>query len=366
MTIHSRVRVLVIDDSAFSRQAITRMLRESPLVEVVGVARDGEEALRKTFELEPDLVTLDLEMPKMDGFTYLRLVMSKRPTPVVVISGRAGDADVFRALELGAVDFLAKPTPHATPELASIERELIRKVHAMRELRIEKVQGRISAPKAPDAEISPAARARVVAIGSSTGGPAALIQLFSGFTEPPPCAFVVAQHMPEGFTRGFAERIDRLTCLSAREAQGGEALAPGSVLVSPGGSHLEFVHDGRGVVSAVVSRTEKDKYAPSVDRMFASASKHFGSDTLAIVLTGMGDDGRTGVCAVKEAGGTVWAESEETAVIFGMPQQAIRTGSVDRVLRLGEFAASIQGGAVSGSRATASQRGPSASRGEPK
>ena len=280
----------------------------------------------------------------MDGFTYLRLVMSKRPTPVVVISGRAGDADVFRALELGAVDFLAKPTPHATPELASIERELIRKVHAIRELRIEKVQERIVAG-APRERLRASARcARVVAIGSSTGGPAALIQLFSGFAEPPPCAFVVAQHMPEGFTRGFAERIDRLTCLSAREAEGGEELTAGSVLVAPGGSHLEFATQDHRVVTTLSARTERDKYAPSVDRLFTSAAKQFGSETLAIVLTGMGDDGRQGVGAVKASGGTVWAESEETAVIFGMPQQAIRTGSVDRVLPLGELAASIQGG----------------------
>ena len=139
------IRALVIDDSAFSRQAITRMLQTSPLVEVVGAARDGEEALRKTLELQPDLITVDLEMPKMDGFTFLRIVMAKRPTPVIVISGRNGEDDVFKALELGAVDFIAKPTPHATPMLSSIAQELLRKVHAIRELRIEKVQERIRA-----------------------------------------------------------------------------------------------------------------------------------------------------------------------------------------------------------------------------
>ena len=143
MTRRELIRVLVIDDSAFSRQAITSMLKTSPLVEVVGVARDGEEALRKAFELEPDLITLDLEMPRMDGFTFLRLVMAKRPTPVLVISGRGGEEDVFKALELGAVDFIAKPTPRAGPELVNIEQGLIRKVHAIRELRIEKVRERL-------------------------------------------------------------------------------------------------------------------------------------------------------------------------------------------------------------------------------
>jgi two-component system chemotaxis response regulator CheB len=367
LTQRSLVRVLVIDDSAFSRQVITRMLRASPLVEVVGVARDGEEALRKTFELEPDLVTLDLEMPKMDGFTFLRLVMSKRPTPVIVISGRAGDADVFRALELGAVDFLAKPTPHATPELASIERELIRKVHAIRELRIEKVQGRIGAVSgASDLPTTSGPQARVVAIGSSTGGPAALIQIFAGFATPPPCAFVVAQHMPEGFTRGFAERIDRLTCLGATEARGGEEPKPGSVLIAPGGSHLEFATEGSKVCAKLNERLESDKYAPSVDRLFASTAKHFGSEAMAVVLTGMGDDGRQGVTAVKQAGGRVLAESEETAVIFGMPQQAIRTGVVDQVLPLGEIAGAIHGGGGTSVLDAGSSGGDSDSRRGPK
>jgi two-component system chemotaxis response regulator CheB len=340
------IRVLVIDDSAYSRQNITRMLETSPLVEVVGVARDGEEALRKTFELQPDLVTLDLEMPRMDGFTFLRLVMAKRPTPVMVISGRAGEEDVFKALELGAVDFIAKPSPRAGPELASIERELIRKVHAIRELRIDKVRERLAAlpPVARASRAPGAAVRRIAVIGSSTGGPAALMQLFGAFAEPPPCAFLVAQHMPRGFTRGFAERLDRLTPMRAREAQGGEEPEAGLVLVAPGGCHLELEACGPGVVTRVAPAEPGDKYAPSVDRLFRSAAKHCGSDVLAIVLTGMGDDGRRGVMAVKQHGGNVIAESEQTAVIFGMPQQAIRSGAVDVVLPLGEVAAAIQRG----------------------
>lgn len=346
MTDRRLIRVLVIDDSAFSRQTITRMLETSPLVEVVGVARDGEEALRKTFELQPDLITLDLEMPRMDGFTFLRLVMAKRPTPVMVISGRAGEDDVFKALDLGAVDFIAKPTLRATPELASIEQELIRKVHSIRDLRIDKVQDRIrTAPPvlarraAPLASVPP-----VVVIGSSTGGPAALMQTFGAFTDTPPCAFMVAQHMPRGFTGGFAERLDRLTPFDVKEAEGGEEPARGSVLIAPGGFHLELEAIRGRVVSRITSQESGDKYTPSVDRLFASAAKHFGSDLLAVVLTGMGDDGRRGVCEVKECGGTVIAESEETAVIYGMPQQAVRSGAVDLVLPLHEIPAAIQSG----------------------
>jgi two-component system chemotaxis response regulator CheB len=348
MTRQALIRVLVIDDSAFSRHAITRMLDASPLVEVVGVARDGEEALRKAFELQPDLITVDLEMPRMDGFTFLRVIMSKRPTPVIVISGRTGEEDVFRALELGAVDFVGKPSPRATPELANIEQELIRKVHAVRDLRIDRIQKRIDAPTALlHAEGDRAAATpSVVAIGSSTGGPAALMQVFSAFAEPPRCSFVVAQHMPAGFTRGFAERIDRLTRLRALEAEGGEPLAPGTVLVAPGGKHLELESVEGRVVTKLSAVRDRDKYTPSVDRLFDSAAKHVGANLMAVVLTGMGDDGRAGVEAVSRAGGSVIAESENTAVIFGMPQQAIRTGFVDQVLPLGEIAKAIQMGLV--------------------
>lgn len=342
----SPIRVLVIDDSAYSRQAITRMLRNSPLVEVVGVARDGEEALRKALLLEPDLITLDLEMPRMDGFTFLRIVMARKPTPIIVISGRSGEEDVFKALELGAVDFIAKPTPRAAPELVNIEQELIRKVHAVRDLRIEKVSKRIaSAPQIQRSERSATGTTqRVVVIGSSTGGPAALMQIFGAFAEPPSCAFLVAQHMPSGFTRGFSERLDRLTPFRALEAEGGETPAPGTILIAPGGYHLELEGREGGPRTRIVRGTPKDKYTPSVDRLFESAAKHYGSDVLAIVLTGMGDDGRQGVVEVKNAGGRVIAESESTAVIFGMPQQAIRTGAVDLVLPLGDMATVIQRG----------------------
>jgi two-component system chemotaxis response regulator CheB len=340
------IRVLVIDDSAFSRRTIVRLLESSPLIRVVEWARDGEEALRKALETPVDLITLDLEMPRMDGFTFLRILMAKRPTPVIVVSGRAGDQDVFKALELGAVDFVAKPTPRAAPELATIEQELIRKVHAIRQLRIEKVRSRLASPPPLARRGERAARLpKLVAIGASTGGPAALMQLFGAFPEPPPCAFVVAQHMPRGFTAGFAQRLDRLTALRAREARHGDALEPGTVLVAPGGSHLEFELAGGRLLTRLVPGTPGDKYAPSVDRLFASAAKHFGGpDLLAVVLTGMGDDGRLGVRQVKEAGGNVIVESEDTAVIYGMPQQAIRAGAVDAVLPLQAIASAIQAG----------------------
>jgi len=341
---HGLIRVLVIDDSAFSRQTITRMLETSPLVEVVGVARDGEDALRKTLELKPDLITLDLEMPRMDGFTFLRIVMAKRPTPIIVISGRAGEDDVFKALDLGAVDFIAKPTLLATPELQTIEEGLIRKVHAIRELRIEKVSERIQSR--PPILARPIDQRRtiapVVVIGSSTGGPPALVQIFGAFTEPPLCTFLVAQHMPSAFTRGFAERLDRLTPLRVHEAEDGEELEPGTALIAPGGCHLELEMRGSRVVTRLDPEPDSARYVPSVDRLFESAAKQFGERLLAIVLTGMGDDGRKGACQVKEAGGRVIAESEETAVIYGMPKQVVNAGAADQILPLQEIPAEIQ------------------------
>jgi two-component system chemotaxis response regulator CheB len=342
VTEQPRIRVLVVDDSAFSRRTIVRMLERSPLVEVADWAADGQEALARALTSAYDLITLDLEMPRMDGFTFLRMLMARRPTPVIVVSGRGDSQDVFQALELGAVDFVVKPTPRAAPELATIEQELIRKVHSIRELRLDRLR---SAPVAGALTgASGRLRAhRVVAIGSSTGGPAALLRLFSAFAAPPACAFVVSQHMPAGFTRS-ASGPDSTTPFRVHEAESGMPVEEGVILVAPGGAHLEFEVGAGAVVARVVPRQASERYAPGVDRMFRSAAKHFGADLLAIVLTGMGDDGAAGAAEVKRAGGNVIAESAETAVIFGMPQQAIRAGGVDAVVPLYEIAPLIESG----------------------
>jgi two-component system chemotaxis response regulator CheB len=269
---------------------------------------------------------------------------------VIVVSGQSADDQVFKALDLGAADFIAKPTPRAAPELATIQDELIRKAHAIRDLRIEKVRERAPAlpplPGAVRADPSPA----VIAIGSSTGGPSALMRILGAFAEAPPCVVLVAQHMPAGFTAGFAERLDRLTPFRAREAQGGEELGPGEIWVAPGGRHLEVESVGTRILTRVQPHTGAEKYAPSADRLFASAAKHFGADLLGVVLTGMGDDGRAGARAIQQAGGSVIAESEETAVIFGMPRQVIQAGCADRVLPLPEIPRAIAAGAVGGER----------------
>ena len=339
------LRVLVIDDSAFSRRTIVTMLGRAPGIEVVDWARDGHEALRKALEMDIDLITLDLEMPRMDGFTFLRLLMAKRPTPVLVVSGRAGDEDVFKALDLGAADFVAKPSAHPDPDLAEIEQELLRKVQAIRELRVENLADRQPSGVADPTHAGLVRDRAVVAIGASTGGPAALMQLFGAFQLAPQVPFVVAQHMPGAFTAGFAERLDRLTCFEVREARHGEVLSAGQIRIAPGGKHVEFERVGEQVRTRLSPGTRSDKYAPSVDRLFHSAAEHFGPAVLGVVLTGMGGDGASGARAIRSGGGAVVAESEESAVIFGMPQQAIEAGAVDQVLPLWEIAPAIQAGA---------------------
>jgi two-component system chemotaxis response regulator CheB len=322
------IRVLVVDDAVASQRAIVEMLRRGPDVQVVGCAQDGEEALRLALQLRPDCICLDLEMPRMDGFTFLRLLMSKLPVPVVVVSARSRKQDVFKALELGALDFVSKPDGGG--DLASIRDELVSKIATVRSLRTEAAAGARRVAGRPT---------RLVAIGSSTGGPAALGRVLTALPGDLPLAYAVAQHMPERFTRTFAERLARTTGLDVREAAEGDELVSGRVLIAPGGRHLRVVRSGGplGPVIAALSSPEPgdgQRYCPSVDLLFASASEAMGSRVCAVVLTGMGNDGRRGVELVKEAGGIALAESEESAVVYGMPKEAVETGKVDAVLPL--------------------------------
>lgn len=340
----SIIRVLVVDDSAFNRRTIIKMLEAVPGIEVVGYACDGEEALRKVFDLRPDLITLDLEMPRMDGFTFLRIVMSEAPTPVIVISSRAEDEDVFRALEFGAVDFIAKPSPRISPELFNIREDLVRKVLAGGRSDMGKVlqqRSKIVSPPAPaviSRRVAPLAGARLetamVVIGASTGGPPALQSIFSSIAKPIPVAFAIAQHMPPGFTKAFAERLNKLSALTIFEANDGDLVVPGQVLIAPGGKNLIFERNGSEVRARIVTPLPEQRYLPSVDLLFSSAAEIFAVRTIGVVLTGMGNDGRQGVMAIKSGGGTVIAEAEESSVVFGMPNEAIATGCVDTVLPL--------------------------------
>jgi len=343
----AKVRVLVVDDSAFNRRSIVKMLESLPNVEVIGYACDGEDGLRKVIDLRPDLITLDLEMPRMDGFTLLRIVMQKQPTPIIVVSSRSDDGDVFKALELGAVEFVPKPSSKVSPVLMDIREELLQKVREVTSANLNNVMAHgdavsrlkrvsTSARRPQQDAVSDVASEtyRMVVIGSSTGGPPALQNIFSAITDDIPVAFAVAQHMPPGFTRAFAERLNRFCALTIKEAENGDIVRPGQVLIAPGGKNLELFQKGSNVIAKVSDPEGHQRYLPSVDALFSSAASIYGERLLGVVLTGMGNDGSKGVHAINNHGGRVIAEAEESCVVFGMPKEAIATGLVDRIVPL--------------------------------
>jgi two-component system, chemotaxis family, protein-glutamate methylesterase/glutaminase len=349
------IRVLVIDDSAFNRQTLTAMLETDPTIRVIGRAADGDEGLQQALTLKPDVITLDLEMPRVGGFAFLRLLMRRRPTAVVVVSSHSSRENVFKALELGALDFVAKPTALPSAELRTIERDLVSKVRACTQLRVGALAERASAAARPKplrvdpvaaSEESlpravPAGPLRICAIGASTGGPPALQQIMQDLDAMSPLAVLITQHMPPRFTSAFAERLDRHSRYDVREAQGAELLRPGLALVAPGSGSLCLERTADGYVARIEPGGAEDRFIPSVDRMLSSAAAAAGADLCAVVLTGMGGDGGRGVRVVHDRGGRVLAEAPETAVIFGMPQEAITTGAVDEIVPLGAMAEAI-------------------------
>ncbi|HTM23323.1 MAG TPA: chemotaxis-specific protein-glutamate methyltransferase CheB [Kofleriaceae bacterium] len=349
------VRVLVIDDSPYNRESIRQILEHAPGVRVVGHASDGNEGLRQVIALEPDIITLDLEMPRMDGYTFLRILMSRRPTPVVVVSSHSHRESVFKALELGAVDFIAKPARPVAPELETIADELVAKVTQVARLQPVRLRARpetrasteraaVVPPPAPAAGPGAAGRALgLVCIGASTGGPPALKEIFEALPADLAVAVLVSQHMPPSFTGPFARRLDGAGGLRVREAADGDVLVAGTALVAPGSGSLVVSARPGGELAVTIepAGADRTRIVPSIDRMMDSAARAAGRNTLGVVLTGMGDDGSRGVQAIRAAGGVTMAESEKSAVIFGMPESAVRTGAVDEVLPLEAIAAAI-------------------------
>ncbi len=339
----SKIRVLVVDDSPFNRKVISEILESSPNIEVIGKAFDGEDALRKIVQLNPDVLTLDLEMPRMDGFAVLRWLMANKPIPVLVVSSRESNRSVFKALDLGAVDFVVKPSRTASPRLRAIEEELVSKVLAIPHLRFEKIQERISqAPILPAPAPLPVAKgehtAEVVAIAASTGGPPAVQQVLMGIPREMVSPIVICQHMPPIFTRLFADRLSTLIGRKAKEGVDGEPLSPNEVYVAPGGCQMGVRSDENGRRLMISERKPDDRFAPSANYLFSSVSRTCGSHCLAVVLTGMGDDGLEGVKELKSAGGKAIAESQDTAVIYGMPRVIAEAGLADHVIPLAEIA----------------------------
>ena len=349
-----RLRVLVVDDSAHTRRSIADVLEGTAEIDVVGKAADGEEALRLVGSLKPDAITLDLEMPKMDGFTFLRILMVKQPTPVIVVSSYANKENVFKALEFGAIDFVAKPDRQFTE--GAIRRELIQKVLLVRQLKAIGVPPALTArpatpapPVPPSGRFTPAPQPRqiavplrhIIAIASSTGGPSALIELLSRLPERLPAAILIAQHMPDKFTKTFAERLDKKGPLRCFEAEDGAPVLARHIYICPGKMCMDLAvvpGTGNGITADlrlhVSAPSPSDRYVPSGDRLFNSVAAVAGTRAVGVILTGMGDDGMHGARAIRAAHGKVIAESEETAVVYGMPGSAVKAGVVDEILPL--------------------------------
>jgi len=331
-----RIRVLVADDSAFMRKCLREMLAADPQIEVVDVARDGEEAVAKARELRPDVVTLDVNMPKMDGLTALQRILLEAPCAVVMISSltQEGALTTIEALELGAVDFVGKPGGTISLGIKQLQREIVSKVKAAAgaKLRRPAQPGRIAPPAGPVAA-RPAARRgfKVVVIGVSTGGPRTLMDILPYLPDDLPAAVLLVQHMPESFTASFAERLDRACRLAVKEAADGHELAPGRVLVARGGWHLKVVPGTNRRLVARLSRQPADTlYFPSVDVTMRSVLEHVAARyVVGVLLTGMGSDGANGMVEIRKRGGYTIAEAEETAVVWGMPREAYLRGGAE-------------------------------------
>jgi two-component system chemotaxis response regulator CheB len=350
------IRLLVVDDSAYNRRNIADVFATYSEVEVVGKAADGEEALRLAALLKPDVITLDLEMPRMDGFTFLRILMSRQPTPVIVVSSYSQKENVFKALELGALDFVAKPTAQISPDATDLREQILEKVLLVRQLRANftppapisrrQVSGNFNAdgrPSFPDSTSMRAASAyiapkHVIAIASSTGGPSALLEIFSKIPLTSTAGIVVAQHMPDKFTRTFAERLDKRGAVRTSEAVDGDRLGKLTGFVCPGRQCMEVHQNGLELKIAIGVPKPDDRYVPSADRLLRSVAAACGSRAIGVILTGMGDDGVEGARAIRDAGGLVVAESQETAVVYGMPGAAVRAGIPSKVLPLPQIA----------------------------
>jgi two-component system, chemotaxis family, protein-glutamate methylesterase/glutaminase len=336
-----RIRILVVDDSAYNRRNIADVFANCAEAEVVGKAADGEEALRMAAALKPDVITLDLEMPRMDGFTFLRILMARQPTPVIVVSSYRQKENVFKALELGALDFVAKPDRQISADAEAVKNEILQKVLVVKNLR--PTTG--SVPRStrlidrdPQTKTPPLSRVPpqfLIGIASSTGGPTCLLEIFAKLPNTLSASVLIAQHMPDKFTRTFANRLDKKGVFRVSEAQDGDIVLSRTGFVCPGRQCMELAGSG---MTELRLRTGvpggNDRYVPSADRLFKSMAQVWGSRVVAVVLTGMGDDGVIGARAVREAGGIVLAESEETAVVYGMPGSVVRAGLADHVLPL--------------------------------
>jgi two-component system chemotaxis response regulator CheB len=341
------IRVLVVDDSAYVRKVVRQMLSRSPFIEVVGVARDGDEALELVEQLKPDVVTCDLIMPNIDGVTFVREQMARRPVAIVIMSitNETGE-DALSALDAGAVDFIQKPTALATEKLLEISDELIEKVKAAAGVRLARLQPSSTftpAAPTPNSASPNAGSVGIVVIGISTGGPQALKLLIPQLPEAFPVPVAIVMHMPVGYTEMYARRLNELSSLTVVEAREGDVARAGVVLLAPAGRHMSFRRENDGtVVTHLDARPFDTPHRPSVDVLFRSAAEVYRDRALGVVMTGMGSDGKQGAAWIKSQGGVVFTEAEETCVVYGMPGSVVAEGLSDRIVPLDRLAEAIQ------------------------
>jgi two-component system chemotaxis response regulator CheB len=342
----AKIRVLIVDDSALMRQVLTELLAHDREIEVIGTAPDPYVARQKIKALNPDVLTLDVEMPRMDGLTFLEKLMAGRPMPVVMVSSltEAGCQTTMRALELGAVDFFTKPKIDQRHGMEEQAQDLIFKVKAAAQA---KVRGRAS-PARPAGPSQPLMRASamikttdtIIAIGASTGGTEALRELLEVLPPNTP-PIIVTQHMPEKFTKTFADRLNTLCQLTVKEAEDGDSVLTGQVLIAPGNYHMTLTRSGARYSVKLNQDAPVNRHRPSVDVMFHSVAQYAGGNSLGVILTGMGGDGAAGMLEMKKAGAFTIAQDEASCVVFGMPKEAIKLGGVDKILPLSQIPAGV-------------------------
>lgn len=345
-----RIRVLIVDDSIFMRKTLIKILGKEPELEIIGEANTGADGVRMAAELRPDVITMDVNMPGMDGIEATRRIMKDTPTPIVMLSTltEEGSQTTMAALEAGAIDFIQKPTSGNILDLTGINNDLTRKMMMAAQASVAAI--RPIAAAAPRSAVPvlqpfissvtslPGAPVPIIAIGSSTGGPRVLTSIFQNFPSNFPAAVVVAQHMPAEYTKSMAERLNEISSLTVKEAVHGDVLAAGTALITPGGYDLEVMKS-----RLIRLRPNEDKmaYIPSINLLFHSLAKHVARETIAVLLSGMGVDGAEGMKAIKEAGGYTLAQSERTCVVFGMPKAAIEMKCVDQVEDAEQMGAAI-------------------------
>lgn len=340
----SLVRVLIVDDSAYVRKVLRQMLERSPFVEVVGAARDGQEALELVEQLKPDVVTLDLIMPKVDGMTFLREQMRRRPLPVIIVTATSEEGElVLQALEAGAVDMVRKPTALATEKVFEIGEELVESVKAAARVPLRALRPAPPAPVAAAVRSVSAKRAfDMILIGISTGGPQALRYLIPQLPADFPVPLAMVLHMPVGYTELYAQKLGEISRMDVAEACEGAEFRPGLALLAPAGRHMTFQRSANGKIRAHLDLQPADTmHRPSVDVLFKSAAEVFGERVLGLVMTGMGSDGQQGAAWIKARGGVIFTEAEESCIVYGMPRSVDEAGLSDRSIPMTRIAQSL-------------------------